>query len=206
MPRPQVTKDRPYTPKSGKLAGQTFYSERQYRNALARLKGFSSWHESQRQPKQVSSKTYAGLTPAQKQARGRALATLARMRKGESLFQAAKRENTTPNNVLRWTGQQMERESGKWKAKPNDRLVRRMKAITTDGVIDVEVRSSKQASAIGEHMTAVKRYLATGDQEGLRKFRGKPVAGHILETDPERLIDLASVGELEFEDIYETSL
>lgn len=206
MPRPQITKDHPYTFKSGPFAGQTFHTERSYRNALANAKGFKSWHSQQRQTKKVTGKAYAGLTPAQKQARGRALEALSHMRQGDSLTKAAKQAHTTVNTVIRWTGPAMEHKSGKWTPKATDRLVRRMKVLTTDGVIDLEVRSSKQASAIGGHSAAVKDYLATGSEDGLRKFRGKTVGGHILLTDPEQLIDLASVGELEYEDIYETSL
>jgi hypothetical protein len=48
MARPPITRTNPYTPRSGRLAGQTFTSERQYRNALARLKGFSSWDAERR--------------------------------------------------------------------------------------------------------------------------------------------------------------
>ena len=43
MSRPPITRSRPYTPASGRFAGETFTTERQYRNALARAKGFRSW-------------------------------------------------------------------------------------------------------------------------------------------------------------------
>lgn len=39
----RITRSNPYTPTSGQFAGQTFYSERSYRDALARAKGFSSY-------------------------------------------------------------------------------------------------------------------------------------------------------------------
>ena len=42
MPRLPITRAHPYTPRSGAFTGRRFYSERQYRNALARRKGFSS--------------------------------------------------------------------------------------------------------------------------------------------------------------------
>ncbi len=42
MARPPITRRNPYSPKSGAAAGLTFYSERQYRNHLARTKGYSS--------------------------------------------------------------------------------------------------------------------------------------------------------------------
>ncbi len=43
MARPPITRAHPYTPQRGRFAGVTFTSERQYRNALARAKGFASW-------------------------------------------------------------------------------------------------------------------------------------------------------------------
>ena len=42
-----------FTPKKGIFAGQTFSSERQYRNALAQRKGYSSWSAWRRAPKPV---------------------------------------------------------------------------------------------------------------------------------------------------------
>lgn len=207
MPRPPINKNRPYTPKTGKLAGRTFYSERQYRNALAQEKGFGSWYQQQRQAKRVSGKAYAELRPAEKQGRRRALDALARMRKGASLTKAAKESHTTPNTVMKWAGQELERTPGtSWTPKKSDRLYRRMVAVTTEGLHEVEVRSSRQASLIAEHMNAVKHYLRTGNDGGLRRLEGEKVAGRQLETDPEKIADLERTGELEFEDIYESSL
>ena len=42
-----------FTPKKGVFAGQTFSSERQYRNALAQRKGYSSSSAWRRAPKPV---------------------------------------------------------------------------------------------------------------------------------------------------------
>ena len=63
MPRPQITKAHPYTPKSGQFAGRTFETERSYRNALAQAKGFASWHEEQRAAKKVTPKSFGELRP-----------------------------------------------------------------------------------------------------------------------------------------------
>ena len=60
MARPPITRANPYTPHRGQFAGQTFHSERQYRNALARIKGFSSWGAQQAAAKPVRS--FAALT------------------------------------------------------------------------------------------------------------------------------------------------
>jgi len=47
MPRRPITSAHPYTPGRGPLAGQTFTSERQYRNALAAVHGRPSLYRQQ---------------------------------------------------------------------------------------------------------------------------------------------------------------
>lgn len=199
MARPPITKARPYTPQSGAFAGQTFHTEREYRNALAKLKGFSSWHEQQRVAKKVTTKGFADLRPSQKQARARALDALSKVRHGSTLTRAAKEAGTTPNTVAKYTGEHLHRERGRMVASKSDRLYRVMNVITTDGVQEVPLRSSRQASLVGEHANAVKRFLATGDEEPLRKFAGVKVAGRELEVRPEVLEELQRTSELDYE-------
>ena len=79
MPRLPITRARPYTPQRGSLAGQTFHSERQYRNALARSHGFKSFATQQRSAKVVRSRAaYEKLRPSEREARDRALDAIAR--------------------------------------------------------------------------------------------------------------------------------
>ncbi len=205
MSRPPITKARPYTPQSGALAGETFHSERQYRNALARLKGYPSWHVQQRATKKVTTKSYGKLRASEKQARGRALEALAKMRKGASLSKAAAEAHTTPNTVAKYAGAQLRREGGRMVASKGDRLFRVMRVITTEGVQEVALGGSRQASLVAAHANAVKHFLATGDDEPLRRFGGVKVAGLQLETDLEKLEESGRVGELEYEDIYAAS-
>jgi hypothetical protein len=103
MPRAPITRERPYTPRSGAFASRTFYSEREYRNSLARLKGYRSWGQQQRnRPAAVTEQEVRSLTTAEAGARARALRALARMRREDiSLGEAAAREGTTPNTVVR---------------------------------------------------------------------------------------------------------
>src|SRR5687768_7257612 len=103
MARRPITRANPYTPKSGKVAGHTFTSERQYRNALARAKGFRSWSEQQRQPR--STRARAEFRPAEHEARRRVLDALSRMRRdGLSLSAAARAAGTTANAMKRYSG------------------------------------------------------------------------------------------------------
>jgi hypothetical protein len=212
MPRPPITQARPYTPAGGQLAGQTFTSERQYRNALARLKGFASWKQQQRAAKPVhTAATFERLRPAERQARERALGALGLMRReGVPIKHAARQSGTTVETVLRHVGSVLGRTTrGRYTPRPYDRLYRRMPVLTTAGRIPVEVRDSRSASLLARHANAVKRYVHTGDASGLREFRGKAIRtnkrGYRLLSDLDlATIDrLAQAGELSFEDVYE---
>ena len=72
----------------------------------------------------------------------------------------------------------------------------------TIGDTSVSVRGSKQASELGRYMSAVGKYLRTGDAEGLAEFQGKSIGGHPLITDPELLSSLAQAGALTLDEIY----
>ena len=205
MARSPITRARPYTPKSGAFAGRTFHSERQYRNALARRKGFSSWHHQQRSRAPATSfRSIKALRPSERAARARSLEAVSLMRRdGLSLNAAAKRAGTTPNTVLRHAGPALQRERGRVRAKPGDRMVRTMTMLGPQGAVSVNVRGSRQASLIAGHWAAVQRYLSTGEDSELLRFEGLSVSGVDFETDPDVLDELAAIGELDFEDIYE---
>lgn len=210
MARPPITRKNPYTPKSGKAAGVTFTSERQYRNALARAKGFASWSQQQKQSRKVRSREdVAKLRPAEREARGRALDALAKMRsEGLSLQAAAKASGTTVNAIKRHASTALEQSPrGNYRAKKTDRIARTLQFPTATGSIGLDIRDSRSASRIAAYWNAVKRYLETGDASGLRRFRGKVVRvnkrGYPFITDTSILDRLADAGELGFDDLYE---
>ncbi len=195
-----------FTPKKGLFAGQTFSSERQYRNALAQRRGYSSWSAWRRAPKPVRGvRELANLSPIERETRRAAFDALNRMRgEGISLSRAAHKAGTTPEAVVRHTGPALERSGSRYLARPSDRLFRLVKVLGEDGVEhEVPLRGSRVASAVGEHWSAVRHYLETGDDSRLRKLRGKRVAGITLETDPAAIDQWERRGELEIEDIYE---
>jgi hypothetical protein len=204
MPRPPITKAHPWTPSAGQFAGRTFTTERQYRDALAKAKGHRNWYEQQRAPRKATRRVFSGLRPSEKQSRARALDALAIMRTRETSLTAAAREaHTTPNTVMKWTGSELsEKRGGRRVVTSADRLYRTMRVVSSDGMREVEVRGSRQATRIAQHMNAIKVFLDTGDDEALRRFSGVKVAGLLLETDPDRIEELARVHELSFEDIY----
>jgi hypothetical protein len=67
------------------------------------------------------------------------------------------------------------------------------------------IRGSRQASLIGEHLSAINAYLETGDETPLRRFAGKVVTGTLedgvlrrfeLEADQDVVAEMAFSGEL----------
>src|SRR5215469_8383287 len=139
-----------------------------------------------------------------RQIRLRVLAVLARMRRGESLSQAARLEHTTPRTVLQLIGKQLTRgPTGRYVATRGDTLRRDLNVLGFDGYEPVTVRSSKQAHFASEHLVAVGRFLRPpGDPELLKPFIGKRVGGVELLTDLVRLHELADVGLVKLDGLY----
>jgi hypothetical protein len=90
-----------------------------------------------------------------------------------------------------------------------DQLPRLMRVLTEEGVAAAEVRGSALAKRLSQYWHAVDEYLRTGDRRLLRRFEGKRLraGGHLFPfiTDPELLVRLGEVGEVRFEDLYETT-
>lgn len=193
------------TPVRGAFAGETFASERQYRNALARRKGFASWYAQQRAEKKVTPKTFEALSQSEARSREAALEALRALREGKSLSAATREAHTTANTVMRWVKPALARDAqGRWHAKTSDRLFRRMVIVTGEGLSEIDVRTSRQASQLARYMNAVRQFLATGDERVLDPYRGQSVAGATLETDPDVLEAVGLRHTVSFESIYST--
>jgi hypothetical protein len=142
----------------------------------------------------------------QSPARRRALAVLARMRRGESLSEAARHEHTTSRTVRKELRKQLKRGlSGRYLVTLADTLRRDLSVLGFDGYVPVVVRSSKQAQLASEHLIAVTRFLRTGDTEWLKPFVGKKVGGIELLTDPDRVRELAEAGLIKLDALYRHS-
>lgn len=144
----------------------------------------------------------------QAQARERALAVLARMRRfGSSLSSASKVEGTDPSTVRRYAASALrqERVGGRFRVKTSDRIPRTLNFPTPQGQEVVVVRSSRTASLIAEYLNSVRTYLNRGDVTALARFEGKSfrAAGitHTFITDPSVLDHLGDRG-LPFEGLY----
>ncbi|MDQ6834488.1 MAG: hypothetical protein M3008_13910 [Chloroflexota bacterium] len=210
MGRAPITRAAPYTPHSGKVAGQTFLSERQYRNALAREKGFASWYAQQRAAKSVRTPAQAArLRPQERDAQQRAVHAIDLMSNEKlSLSLAAKRAGTTPSTVLRYTTPAlMQRPGGRYAVHRPSAVYRApIRFNAPDGHVYVAVRSRRVRSQISDYHRAVNHYFATGDDGPLRKFRGKSITVDGMDypyvTDVTTLERLYHAGEISFEDLY----
>ena len=137
---------------------------------------------------------------------------LAKMRSGKvSLQQASKDAGISPRTVKRLAASALiKTNSGKYQVKSSDRLLRVLKIPTADGQVEIGVRGSRQASALGEYWAAVHKYLATGDSSKLAKFKGKQIkdtTGKVIPllTDLKELNRLGSADVLSFESLYAKS-
>ena len=73
---------------------------------------------------------------------------------------------------------------------------------TEQGASPVGVRGSREATLLGRYMSAVGKYLRTGETDALEEFAGQSIAGHPLITDSEQLSSLAQAGALQLDQIY----
>jgi hypothetical protein len=125
-----------------------------------------------------------------------------------SLEKAAREAGVSPRTVKRWAGSALQkRVSGKWVAKKSDTLLRVLKVPMVDGPREIAVRGSAQAKLLAEYWNALQRYLQTGDDSKLKKYRGKSVRDAngveiFLPTDRNLLQRLGFAGVLSFESMY----
>src|SRR5207244_13181156 len=66
-------------------------------------------------------------------------------------------------------------KSGKFVAKPTDRLLRVLSTLGPGGRTTIAVRDSRQASLAGGHWAAVQKFLQTGNDSALLKFAKKRI-------------------------------
>ena len=86
-------------------------------------------------------------------------------------------------------------------------LFRSLAIPTTDGVREIAIRDSRQATSLGKYWVAVQKYLQTGDASALKKFRRTRITDASrrrvpLIIDQTELDRLGSAGVLSFESLY----
>jgi len=124
-----------------------------------------------------------------------------------SLPQAAREFGLDPHTVIRLGKPALTKRNGRYAAKPTDNLLRVLVIPKSDGLREIAVRDSRQASLLAEYWVAVQKYLETGDVSALRKIRRKTIIdadGNRIRliTDLAELDRLGSAGVLSFESLY----
>ncbi len=127
---------------------------------------------------------------------------------GVSLRAASREFEVDPRTVILLAGPALrKRANGRYAAKRSDRLLRVLAIPTPEGLREVAVRDSRQASLLGMYWAAVQRYLATGDASALAQFRNKSITDasgrqFLLLTSLHELDRLGAAGVFSFESLY----
>lgn len=156
-----------------------------------------------------TAKQYFALPEAKQETWNRAVHAIAKMRSEKiSLTKASREFGLNPKTVQARVGSALRKtKSGRYVARPSDKLLRVLVVPGPHGLTEVAVRGSDVASKIGEYSDAVQRYFRTGDASRLTKFKrlklldekGKKIK---LVTDLAELRKLGSAGVLSFESLY----
>ena len=125
-----------------------------------------------------------------------------------SLPQSSREFGLDPRKVVQLGGSALrKRKNGRYVVKTNNRFLRVLVLPTPDGLTEIAVRGSKQASLVGKYWAAVQKYLETGDASALQKIRRKTITDADgrrirLIKDVAELDRLGSAGVLSFESLY----
>jgi len=135
--------------------------------------------------------------------------TISRMRADRVSLREASREFGLDPRVVKRLGNSAlrKRVNGQYVAKRSDKLLRILAIPTADGVREIAIRDSRQATSLGKYWVAVQKYLQTGDASALKKFRRTRITDVSrrrvpLIIDQTELDRLGSAGVLSFESLY----
>lgn len=152
---------------------------------------------------------YLALPDSAQETWNRVAHVIAKMRsEGKSLTQASRDFGLDPRAVRSRAGNALRKtKSGRYVARRSDKLLRLLVIPSSEGLKEVAVRDSRTASTIAAYSDAVHRFLQTGDQSSLRKFkrlRINDAAGNRIKllTEVRELMQLGSAGVLSFESLY----
>lgn len=159
-----------------------------------------------------TSKQYFALPEAQQETWNRVAHVIAKMRSDKvSLTRASHEFGLDPRAVRARAGSVLRKtKSGRYVARPSDKLLRVLVIPSQQGLKEIAVRGSEIASKIAQYSDAVQRYLRTGDSSRLKKFRRLKLVNEKGErikllTDLAELQKLASAGVLSFESLYRST-
>jgi hypothetical protein len=132
---------------------------------------------------------------------------------GVSFTKASREFGVNPRKMKRLAASALRMlGNGQYVAKANDRIFRVVIAVTRrKGPMEIATNDFRQASKAGKHSAAVQRYMETGDNSALARFKNKYIVDAqgkriALMTDLDDLDRLGSAGELSFESLYARNL
>src|SRR5215467_13904084 len=154
-----------------------------------------------------TARQYFLLSPKNQETWDSVAHVISRVRDGLPLNRASKEFGIAPSVVIKRGGSALRKKKGRYVPTKTDHLLRVITILGTKGKKEIATRDSRQASLAGGHWAAVQKYLQTGDDEALLRFKGKSVVDasgkrHRLLTNLEELNRLASAGVLSFESMY----
>lgn len=157
--------------------------------------------------KPTTARQYFSMLPEDQEIWDSVAHVISRMRDRVSLPKASKEFGIGPNVVVRLGSSALRKRNGRYVATKTDTLLRVLKILGAGGKKEIATRDSRQASLVGGHWAAVQRYLQTGDDSALQRFKNKKITDangkrHLLLTDLKELDRQASPGVLRFESIY----
>jgi hypothetical protein len=139
----------------------------------------------------------------------RATHVVAKMRADKTSLPKASREyGIDPRTVARLARPALRKgTNGHYAAKAKDSLLRVLVIPATNGLQEIVLRDSRQASQLGKYWAGVQKYLETGDASALRKIRRETIVDangkrFRLLKDIGDLDRLGSAGVLSFESLY----
>jgi hypothetical protein len=124
-----------------------------------------------------------------------------------SMTGAAREVGISPGSVTRWGKTALRKnKAGRFVAKKTDRLLRVLQIPTSDGLRDIALRNSQEATILSGYSEAVNKYISIGEADLTRyahvyltDVSGARVP---LLTDLTEIDRLASAGVLSFESLY----
>jgi hypothetical protein len=130
------------------------------------------------------------------------------VKNGSSLRQASRKFDLDPRIAQRLARPALQKlRNGRWAAKNRDKLLRVLPVPASEGLREIGVPDSKQATLLGKYWSAVELYLRTGDASALEKFAGEHIVDasgkrYPLLTNLQELDRLGSAGAFSFETLY----
>ena len=152
----------------------------------------------------------ARSTPQPRGVRRRVFDALSQIREGKSFTAAARDAGVDRGTFKRHAGRLLRKRRGHYVAMPIDQLARPMRVLTEEGLITLDLPDSRSASRNARFFNAVHHYLRTGKAQRLQRFAGRRLrvdgVDYPFVTDLGVLERLAQAGQVQFEDLYETSV